>query len=265
MVWVKVNQTVYIVLCWCVRCREDELASDAPIVVHPPLAALASTGTQQSDDSHMTHAFDKPSCPPIFIEQTHALDRDRQGLVTNGIAHAEISMSELLDLPQDCIEMSYVQNVDNMVSGADVRSTTKSVMENNVLPSGGGWTGQITLLPPTAFLFKSNGMPLVSTNGCDDARLEMNSSSSSHLVSPPKLEKNWKHLPQPVSVRPVAEINIEGAGGDSLGGAVSLEELRSRHQFTSAAEELVYIRTRLKQCAQRLEQLRLVLNPNPPT
>ena len=100
---------------------------------------------------------------------------------------------------------------------------------------------------------------------CDDARLEMNSSSSSHLVSPPKLEKNWKHLPQPVSVRPVAEINIEGAGGDSLGGAVSLEELRSRHQFTSAAEELVYIRTRLKQCAQRLEQLRLVLNPNPPT
>ena len=54
-------------------------------------------------------------------------------------------MSELLDLPQDCMEMSYVQNVDNMVSGADVRST--------------------------AFLFKSNGMPLVSTNGCDDARL----------------------------------------------------------------------------------------------
>ena len=158
MVWVKVNQTVYIVLCWCVRCREDELASDAPIVVHPPLAALASTGTQQSDDSHMTHAFDKPSCPPTFIEQTHALDRDRQGLVTNGIAHAEISMSELLDLPQDCMEMSYVQNVDNMVSGADVRST--------------------------AFLFKSNGMPLVSTNGCDDARLEMNISSSSH--------QNWK-------------------------------------------------------------------------
>ena len=262
------HKTVYFVLC-C-RPRGDSHTSDVD-TVPPAEPVYSSTGAppQLSHDSHMTRTCDKATGSPTFAEQIPPLDADRiasrQGQVSNGVGHGESQTSSLCGPPQSRVARSDIRNINNIVHGTDVQNMRTSVVENiaplgtaPAAPSTSGQTGRIELLPPTAFLFKSDGMPLVSTNGTSETHA---SSNSRQMVSPPRLTaEKREYLPRPLSLYPAAGTAIEGAGGDSLGGAASLDELRSRCQFSCAADELVYIRTELRQCAERREKLRFVFD-----
>ena len=206
----------------------------------------------------MTWTCDKATASP---EQIPPSDVDRitsgQGQVSNGVGHVKGQTSTLCGPPQSRVESSDTRNINNV----DVQNMRTSVAENivpPVAPSTSGQTGRIELLPPTAFLFKSDGTPLVSTNGTTETHA---GSNTCQVVSPPRLTADKRErLPRPMSLNPAAGTAIEGAGGDSLGGAASLDELRSRCQFSCAADELVYIRTELRQCAEHREKLRFVFN-----
>ena len=250
------HKTVYFVL----HCRPRGDSHTSDVDTTPPAEPVyPSTGAlpQPSHDSHMTRTCDKATpeqIPPSDVDRITS----RQGQVSNGVGHAEGQTSTLFGPPQSRVERSDIRNINNVALGADVQNTRTSVVKNivpPVAPSTSGQTGRIELLPPTAFLFKSDGTPLVSTNGTSETHA---SSNSRHSVSPPRLTAEKQEcLPRPLSLHPPA---IGGAGGDSLGGAASLDELRSRCQFSCAADELVYIRTELRQCAERREKLRFVLD-----
>ena len=259
--WMTCHKTVYFVLC--LRPRGDSHTADVD-TAPPAEPVYPSTGAppQLSRDSHMTRTCDKATGSPEQIPPSDA-DGIVSGQVSNGVGHVESQTSTLCGPPQSRVEHRDIRNINNVVHGADVQNMRTSVAENivplrtaPVVPSTSGQTTRIELLPPTAFLFKSDGTPLVSTNGTSEAHA---SSNSLHVVSPPRLTAEKREcLPRPLSLHPVSA--TEGAGGDSLGGAASLDELRSRCQFSCAMDELVYIRMELRQCAEHREKLRFVFD-----
>ena len=248
-------KAVYRVLYRCCRSREDEPSSDMRIP--PPELTGISASVSQPQPSivrNKTLIGSESSRSPILDEQIPDVDGDtsRHGAMTNGFMHDQGPITD-----RDSAEKkSESHDVHNVLFDADVQSRARNVAEKSVTAtrtctaatSGGGRKGHIELLPPTAFLFKKDGTSLVS-NG-NDAHVETSSSCSGHTMSPRSVKPSLFHES--------ANVTIGGAGGDSLGGATSLDELRSRHQFASAAEELVYIRTELQRSERSREKLRSV-------
>ena len=245
-------KAAYRVLCRRCSSRDEEPTSD--VRIPPPELTDISASVSQPHPSvvrHKTLIRSESSRSSMCDDHIPAIDVDgdtsRHGVMTNGFMHGVSPTTVLIDSSETKSESRDVQNV---LLEADVQSTAKNGAEKSVPPvtatrtctaatSGGGRKHHIALLPPTAFLFKKDGTSLVS----NDAQPE----TSSHTMSPTNSTDSKPSL---------FRETVGGAGGDSLGGATSLEELRSRHQFASAAEELVYIRTELQRSEQSREKLR---------